>query len=56
MNQKQKKIKYIASTELLRKVKKITKTPVVTIGGINSNNYKKLLLNKANFFFFKNLI
>ena len=46
---KTKKIKYIASTELLRKVKKITKTPVVTIGGINSNNYKKLLLNKANF-------
>ena len=46
---KTKKIKYIASTELLRKVKKITKTPVVAIGGINSNNYKKLLLNKANF-------
>ena len=27
----------------------MTKTPVVAIGGINSNNYKKLLLNKANF-------
>ena len=28
---------------------KITKLPVVAIGGINSLNYKKLLLNKANF-------
>ena len=46
---KTKKIKYKASTNLLRKVKKITKTPVVAIGGINSDNYKKLLLNKANF-------
>ena len=31
------------------KIKKITKTPIVAIGGINSYNYKKLLLNKANF-------
>ena len=46
---KTKKIKYKASINLLRKVKKITKTPVVAIGGINSVNYKKLLLNKANF-------
>ena len=46
---KTKKIKYRASINLLRKVKKITKTPVVVIGGINSNNYKNLLLNKANF-------
>ena len=46
---KTKKIKYIASTNLLRKVKKITKTPVVAVGGINYDNYKKLLLNKANF-------
>jgi len=46
---KTKKIKYKASTNLLKKVKKITKTPVVAIGGINSDNYKKLLLNKANF-------
>ena len=48
-NSKTKKIKYKASINLLRKVKKITKTPVVVIGGINSNNYKNLLLNKANF-------
>ena len=46
---KTKKIKYKASTNLLKKVKKITKIPVVAIGGINSDNYKKLLLNKANF-------
>ena len=46
---KTKKIKYKASINLLRKVKKITKTPVVAIGGINSDNYKNLLLNKANF-------
>ena len=46
---KTKKIKYRASINLLKKVKKITKTPVVVIGGINSDNYKKLLLNKANF-------
>ena len=48
-NSKTKKIKYRASINLLRKVKKFTKTPVVAIGGINSYNYKKLLLNKANF-------
>jgi thiamine-phosphate pyrophosphorylase len=48
-NSKTKKIKYKASINLLRKVKKITRTPVVAIGGINSNNYKNLLLNKANF-------
>ena len=30
-------------------MKKITKIPVVAIGGINFDNYKKLLLNKANF-------
>ena len=46
---KTKKIKYKASINLLRKARKITKTPIVVIGGINSKNYKKLLLNKANF-------
>ena len=48
-NSKTKKIKHRASINLLRKVKKITKTPVVAIGGINSKNYQNLLLNKANF-------
>ena len=42
-------IKFKASTNLIRKVKKVTKTPIVAIGGIDSDNYKKLLLNKANF-------
>ena len=46
---KTKKVKYKASISLLKKVRKITKTPIIAIGGINSTNYKKLLLNKANF-------
>jgi len=46
---KTKKIKYIAPIRILKKVRKIIKTPIVAIGGINSSNYKKLLLNKANF-------
>ena len=46
---KTKKIKHKASINLLKKAKKITKTPIVAIGGIDSKNYKKLLLNKANF-------
>ena len=48
-NSKTKKIRHKASINLLKKVKKITKTPLVAIGGIDSNNYKNLLLNKANF-------
>ena len=46
---KTKKTKHRATLRLLKKIKKITKTPIVAIGGINSKNYKKLLLNKANF-------
>ena len=46
---KTKKTKYRANIKLLKKIKKITKTPIVAIGGINSDNYKKLLLNNANF-------
>ena len=54
-----KKIKFKASIDILKKIKKITKKPIVTIGGINNKNYKNLLLNKANFlaissFIFKN--
>ena len=44
-----KKVKYKASINLLKKARKITKTRIVAIGGINCSNYKKLLLNKANF-------
>ena len=46
---KTKKTKYKANIDLLKDIKRITKTPVVAIGGINSTNYKKLLLNNANF-------
>ncbi len=46
---KTKKVKYKASINLLKKAIKITKLPIVAIGGINSNNYQKLLLNKASF-------
>ena len=46
---KTKKAKYTATTKILNKAKKITKSPLVAIGGINSSNYKNLLLNNANF-------
>ena len=46
---KTKKVKYKASIDILKKARKITKTPIVAIGGIKSDNYQKLLLNKANF-------
>ena len=46
---KTKKTKYFASIQILNIVKKFTKIPIVAIGGINSNNYKKLLLNNVNF-------
>ena len=45
---KTKKVKYKATTKILDKVKKLTKIPIVAIGGINLKNYKKLLLNNAN--------
>ena len=46
---KTKIVKYKASLSILRSIKKITSLPIVAIGGIKHNNYKKLLLNKANF-------
>ncbi len=46
---KTKKTKHVASIKILNNIKKFTKTPIVAIGGINSINYKNLLLNKANF-------
>jgi thiamine-phosphate pyrophosphorylase len=46
---KTKRTRYKANFILLKKIKKITNTPIVAIGGINFENYKKLLLNKANF-------
>ncbi len=44
-----KKVKYKAKVKLIKEAKKITKIPIVAIGGINLTNYKKLLLNKTNF-------
>ncbi len=44
-----KKTNHVANIKILNKIKKITKTPIVAIGGINSENYKNLLLNNANF-------
>ena len=45
---KTKKVKYRATTKILNKVNELTRIPIVAIGGINFNNYKKLLLNNAN--------
>ena len=46
---KTKKTKHHAKIEILNKVKKFSKIPIVAIGGINSENYKNLLLNNASF-------
>ena len=46
---KTKKAKYSANIKTLNKVKKLTNIPIVAIGGITNENYKKLLLNNANF-------
>ncbi len=46
---KTKKTVYIATTKLVNKAKKLSKIPIVAIGGINHNNYKNLLLNNVNF-------
>ena len=45
---KTKKVKFRAKIEILNKAKKLTQTPIVAIGGINNDNYKKLILNNAN--------
>ena len=46
---KTKIVKYRANLKILKSVRKITTLPIVAIGGIKHSNYKKLLLNKANF-------
>jgi len=46
---KTKKTKYKAHIKTLNKAKKLTNIPIVAIGGITNENYKKLLLNNANF-------
>ncbi len=46
---KTKRVKYRANMQLIKKFKKSSNIPVIAIGGINNLNYKKLLLNKADF-------
>ena len=46
---KTKKVRFIAKIKILHSIKKLSNIPTVAIGGINANNYKKLLLNNANF-------
>ncbi len=46
---KTKKIKFKAEIKIIKKLKKSSNIPVVAIGGINNLNYKKLMLNKADF-------
>ena len=44
-----KRVKFKASISNLKKIRKISKKPIVVVGGINDKNYKKLMLNKADF-------
>ena len=46
---KTKKPLYRSNINTLKKAKKFSTVPIVAIGGINSKNYKKLLLNNADF-------
>ena len=46
---KTKKVKFKANVRLIKKLKNSSNIPIVAIGGINKSNYKKLLLNKADF-------
>ncbi len=46
---KTKKTRFKAHIKILNQIKKISNIPVVAIGGIKSSNYKKLLLNNADF-------
>ena len=51
-----KKIKFKADIKILNKIKKLTKIPIVAIGGINFDNYKKLLLNNSNLLAISNYV
>ncbi len=42
-------VKHKASLKILKLAREITNVTIVAIGGIKLSNYKKLLLNKANF-------
>ena len=53
---KTKKVKYRATIKDLKKIRSISAIPIIAIGGINQYNYKKLLLNKADFLAISNFI
>ena len=42
-------VEYKVGLKILKLAKDLTNVPIVAIGGIKHSNYKKLLLNKANF-------
>ena len=46
---KTKRAKYKSNIKTLNKARILTNVPIVAIGGITNKNYKKLLLNNANF-------
>ena len=46
---KTKKINYIAKPSLISWAKRFTKLPIVIIGGITNQNFRKLLLHKPDF-------
>ncbi len=46
---KTKNVKFTAKISDLKRIKKFSTIPIIAIGGINKDNYKNLLLNKANF-------
>ena len=46
---KTKKVNFIAKPSLISWAKRFTKLPVVIIGGITNNNFRKLLLHKPDF-------
>ncbi len=46
---KTKKVIHKADVKILKNIKKSINLPIVAIGGVNEKNYKKLLLNKADF-------
>ena len=46
---KTKKVKFRTNVKIIKRLKKLSDIPIVAIGGINNVNYKKLLLNKADF-------
>ena len=38
-----------STIQIIKRVKKVSKLPLVCIGGVTDKNYKKLLLHKPNF-------